>query len=196
MSYSFFAIYVDDMEEFSKFEEVGYWMGFHIIKIETSLIPRLNLSGKRIINMPEHVAMAWKFAGANRPFIRISGSGSRHLEQLPADKLEPYKPGKVNYYLTDEDIANAIKFMKAIITALAHNYYEQIWLANKPQISMLHELGSAAGISQPLKKNDRYNLALESVLGRLGRTEALLANAKSIADCNEVLKQLQIDVGM
>lgn len=196
MSFAYFAVYVDDKHSFQQYEEIGYWCSYHIYRVESSVITRMTFGGKRVIFMPENVAMAWKFAGANRPFIRVSGSGSKQHEQLPSDMLIQYKPEKVDYFLTEEDTQNAIKFMKLIIRGLAHQYYEQIWESIKPQVSRLEELGSAAGVSVQLKKNPEYARLLESILGRLGATEARLSAAKTIADCNEVLKQLQIDVGM
>lgn len=196
MSTSCFAVYVDDKDEFANFDELGYWMSFHIYRIETSLIPRLNLAGKRIVFMPEDVALAWKFAGAKRPFIHFSGESTKQKQQIPTDKLSEYKPGKYEYVLTEQDIANAVKFMKLVIAVLANNYYEQIWQVQKPQISFLHELASFSGIGQPLKKQKQYAEVLESILARRGRIEALLSSATSIAECNSALEQLQIDVGI
>lgn len=196
MGTSCFAVYVDDKAEFSNFDELGYWMSFHVYRIETSLVPRLNLAGKRIVFMAEEVALAWKFAGANRPFIHFSGELTKQKQQIPVDKLTEYKPGKYEYLLTEEDKANAVQFMKLVLSVLANNYYEQIWQVHKPQTSFLHELGSFSGIGQSLKKNRQYTEVLESILARRGRIESLLSSATSIAECNSALEQLQLDVGI
>jgi len=194
VSHVYFAVHTDRKAPYLHFEEIGYWFSYHVYKCESHLLAVMSFD--HAIFMNESVALAWKFAGANRPFIRISGGESRQKNQLPPDSLVPYKPEKVDYVMTDEDLENAVSFMKKIAKDMASRYADNRWKVEGPRLPNVAVLASLAGVSSPLKKNATYFAKLEEIAIWLGRIIGSIESCKTVAECNETIKNLQVEMGL
>ena len=189
-----FSVHVDDKDRYSNFESIGYWFSYHVFRCEKHLLAVMSFPGALFMN--QDVAMAWKFAGAKRPFIHFSGEDTLQKKQLPADALNMYKPGKYEYVLTELDSANALEFMKIVAMDMIDRYCSNLLSVKLPRLSKVAVLASSLGVAPPLKKNDSYSSALTEVASVAGRMETALSQCKTIAECNEAITLIQTEMGL
>jgi hypothetical protein len=71
----------------------------------------------------EPTAMAWKFAGNYSGYVSVRPNTLSN-DQLAIISSSEAEINKVKYYLTDDDKANAIKFMKVVLRKILDEVYD------------------------------------------------------------------------
>lgn len=194
----FVAVHLDDRGELSRFPEVGLWFDYYIYEFSDDLAPRLNLPAHNPVIIPnKEIAYAWKFAGVERHHIKPRTFKNAIRDQLDeyGAVYEPYKEGKDKYTFSEEDIKNAIEFMKIILHAIAARGYETIWSLEKPQMSKLYVEFDKKGVFPQVDiKKAVYNKKLQELVGRMSAMENRIDSISTIAEGNAVLYDLVVDL--
>jgi hypothetical protein len=82
--------------------------------------------------LSENVALAWKFFGAYKNSISVK-AGTPQNEQLQLLNSSEPTGEKVKYYFTEEDIANTVEFMRAVMLYMIDEVYDKRFVqANLP----------------------------------------------------------------
>lgn len=109
-------------QELSPIQRYGHWLHHVVGYLPPEAESRTDLTKYNAMVVSEDVAKAWKFAGISRDFINIKPNTFE--KQVFAESMEPLTE-KVRYYLTEEDIANTVLFMKAVMTKMLHMHYNR-----------------------------------------------------------------------
>lgn len=109
-------------QELSPIQRYGHWLHHTVGYLPPEAESRTDLTKYNAMVVSEDVAKAWKFAGISREFINIKPNTFE--KQVFSESMEPLTE-KVRYYLTEEDIANTVLFMKAVMTKMLHMHYNR-----------------------------------------------------------------------
>lgn len=194
----YLAVYLEDRGELAKFEAIGSWFNYFVYDISEDLVPRLDLLNHRPIVIPsKDIAYAWKFAGVTRGLIKPRKTVNEIRAQLVevGASFEPYSELKDLYRITEEDEANALTFMRLILTDMVHRGFERQWYLEKPQISKHYlEVPIDTLPSEVGKRVEEYRFKLADLVARMYAREQTVTAAASIAEANEVLYQLTVEL--
>lgn len=109
-------------QELAPIQRYGHWLHHTIGYLPPEAESRTDITKYNGMVISENVAKAWKFAGISRDYINVKPNTFE--KQIFAESMEPLTE-KVKYYLTEEDIANTILFMKAVMTKMLHMHYNR-----------------------------------------------------------------------
>lgn len=109
-------------QELSPIQRYGHWLHHTVGYLPPEAESRTDLTKYNAMVVSEDIAKAWKFAGISRDFINVKPNTFE--KQIFAESMEPLTE-KVKYYLTEEDIANTILFMKAVMTKMLYMHYNR-----------------------------------------------------------------------
>ena len=108
--------------ELAPIQRYGYWIHHTVGYLPSEAESRTDIAKYNAMIIPENVAKAWKFAGISRDYISVKPNTFE--KQIFAESMEPLSE-KIKYYLTEDDIANTVLFMKAVMTKMLHMHYNR-----------------------------------------------------------------------
>lgn len=109
-----------DVEDKSPYiKEIGSWNGIMVGEIHDSLITYSVLPNA--VYLTKDVAMAYKFVAKYKGYINVRPN-TEVYDQINKDLLVPYKD-KFQYFLTEEDKANACLFQKCVMYFMLNKHY-------------------------------------------------------------------------
>jgi hypothetical protein len=109
-------------QELAPIQRYGHWLHHTVGYLPPEAESRTDLTKYNGMVVPENVAKAWKFAGISRDYISVKPNTFE--KQIFAESMEPLSE-KIKYYLTEDDIANTVLFMKAVMTKMLHMHYNR-----------------------------------------------------------------------
>ena len=108
---------------------------------------------------------------------------------------EPYKPEKDKYNFTEEDIKNAVLFMKMVLRETLYRGYEAMWIIDRPQMSGLYfGSGKTYEHEHVSTRIDAYEAQLAEFVDRMAAFDQKIDEAQTIADCNQIMYEIAVDI--
>lgn len=118
----YFISKIGDIVPQGPVQEYGSWSNFLILYVDPEHERYIDLSSFKAVVVDENTAKSWKFANVIKDYVKVR-KNTPNYEQIFAESNESDNE-KVEYYLTDEDKANTVNFLKTIMKIILHDHYD------------------------------------------------------------------------